>query len=427
MQQLYREVFEAWQVGGERRATTQEEYEKILCAFALFQTHKPLHLCTRKDVLAFRAHLLLAGQHPTTANRKVGVLKTLFRAGLEYELLDQNPAANIRRLTPPEAKPRIAFSSEDLRRIFDSPLYTAAFLPRGAGREAAYWLPLLALFSGARLEELCQLRVQDIRCAEGLGHYLNITDEPGHSQLKNIASRRRIPIPRLLVECGLIQHIESLPAQQRLFPALKPNPRGKLGGYFSDFFSRYLRKTVGIQDRRKVFHSFRHTFKETCRQLGIEEAVHDALTGHTHSGAGRKYGNEYYPLEPLFAAMNTFHVPGLDLQHLRRSAVAHEQKPGFCGTDFSPGSQRPSEHFISAYYGITICLGGSDGAPSVQAYHEGRQARIRIADNGILHDELPFNKRILVQAWVEIHRPELLAAWEASRNGCVCLTVAPLH
>ena len=40
---------------------------------------------------------------------------------------------------------------------------------KGGAGEAAYWLPLLALFTGARLEELAQLRVSDLASEEGLG------------------------------------------------------------------------------------------------------------------------------------------------------------------------------------------------------------------------------------------------------------------
>ena len=49
--------------------------------------------------------------------------------------------------------------------------------------EAAYWLPLLALYTGARLEELGQLRKKDIKESNGIW-YINITDEAEGASLK---------------------------------------------------------------------------------------------------------------------------------------------------------------------------------------------------------------------------------------------------
>jgi hypothetical protein len=39
--------------------------------------------------------------------------------------------------------------------------------------------------------------------------------------------------------------------------------------------------------------------------------VHDALTGHTNASEARSYGNDEYPLEPLFSAMAAFHFEGV--------------------------------------------------------------------------------------------------------------------
>lgn len=53
-----------------------------------------------------------------------------------------------------------------------------------------------------------------------------------------------------------------------------------------------MRGTVGIGESRKVFHSFRHTFKRLTRDAGIPEEMHDALTGHgdDKGSVGRRYG-----------------------------------------------------------------------------------------------------------------------------------------
>jgi integrase len=414
----YSKLFDLWAKTAIRRETTVEDYRKVFTSFAEFVQGKKLATISRVDVLGFRDFLAAQGQSPVTVTRKIGILKTLFRVAQDYELLKNNPADQIRAVHSVRQKSRVAFTADDLSRIFSSPIYTEQYRPTAGGKEACYWLPLLALFTGARVEELAQLLVEDIRHAEGLGGYINISDEAAHSQLKNAASRRRIPLHRTLIDCGFLDYTQSVRDGLFLFPALKPNPRRKLGGYFSTFFSGYLRKRVRITDKRKVFHSFRHTFKDICRRVGIDEAVHDALTGHTAPHAGRRYGNEQYPLEPLFAAMEQFEVPGLDLSYL------YTRPP-------SPRLPKPESKMISAYYGIVIAFCQTRGLaprpPCLYARCHGAEAAFSIPDNTILSGTFPFAKQVLVQAWIEIHREELIANWENGKADGEFFRIDPLR
>jgi integrase len=414
----YSKLFAFWTNSTLRRETTVEDYRKVFAAFAEFVRGKKIAAISRRDVLGFRDSLVAIGQHPTTVMRKIGSLKTLFRVARDYELLSANPADQIRTVHTPRQKARVAFSPEDLARIFNSPIYIDQYRSIAGGKDACYWLPLLALFTGARLEELAQLLVHDIRPVKELGYYINISDEAAHSQLKNAASRRRIPLHRTLIDCGFLDYAQSMRGGHLLFPALKPNSRRKLGGYFSTFFSAYLRKRVRLTDTRKVFHSFRHTFKDVCRRAGIDEAVHDALTGHTAPHAGRRYGNEHYPLEPLFAAIERYEIPGLDLSHL------HTRPP-------SPCPPKAETRMISAFYGIVIAFcwtrGHAQKPPCVLARCHDAEASFSIPDNSILSGMLPFAKHVLVQAWIEIHREELLANWENGKADGEFFRIDPLR
>lgn len=401
----YRDLHDAWNRSAPgRRPTTVEDYWKVLRGFADLIAHKPLADITRKDVVDYRDHLLASAQSTQTAKRKVGILKTLFLAGLNRELVATNPADRVKTPVKQDKKRRVGFTADDLARIFDSSIYTAQLSPVGGGREAAYWLPLLALFTGARVEELAQLLVTDVRYAEGLGHYLNISDEAAHSHLKNPGSRRRIPVHFILAACGFIDYAAGANPVGFLFPHLKANPRGKLGGYFSNFFSGYLRNTIRITDKRKVFHSFRHTFKDVCRSVGIEEAVHDALTGHATPSAGRKYGNEQYPLEPLFEAMERYDIAGLDLSHLYQRPLARPLAAS-------------EIRVISAYYGVVVAFVVTrmrkPAPPIVVALCEGAEVRIDVISNRVICGQIPQHKQVMVHAWIEIHREELIASWNA--------------
>ena len=96
---------------------------------------------------------------------------------------------------------------------------------------------------------------------------------------------------------------------------------GVLTGNWSKWWGRYLRNTVGIKDRRKVFHSFRHTFKDACREARIPQEAHDALTGHSEgTNQGSNYGSGQYPLSALTAAIADVCYAGLELPRVERQA-----------------------------------------------------------------------------------------------------------
>jgi integrase len=311
-------LYEDWQSATARRPKTADDYRRVVAEFNQFVKFKNPQDLTKKDYLAYRDNLLSAAQHSKTVKKKLGILSTIFRLAIDNDRIQANPCERIRVESPKnEKKRRLSFTVEDLQTIFDSPVYRSGLRPIGGRGEAALWLPLIGAFTGAREEEIAQLLVSDIQHEKGMGWYFRISDEAEHSSVKNASSRRRVPIHPELIDCGLLEYVESVKDQNKefLFPKLTPDSYGKRSASWSKWFGRYLRGTVNLSDRRKVFHSMRHTFKEVCRMSGINEEVHDALTGHSGGGEGRNYGS--FPLAPLFGAMKAFCYSGLDLQHLK--------------------------------------------------------------------------------------------------------------
>jgi integrase len=414
----YLTAYECWQAeSATARATTRDRYLNTLKSLAEFLNNKPVPEISRKDISDFAVHLIETGNSPVTSKQKIGILKTLFNSAINKELLEKNPTDYFKLPFKRPYKPRVGFSLDDLNALFHSPIYTQGYLPLGGGRIACFWLPLLALFTGARLEELAQLRVSDIKIAKGLGHYLVISDLGNPSaQLKNEHSRRHIPLHSVLIACGFLRHVQERQSGY-LFPDLKPNPRGKRSGYFSNWFSGYLRKKVGITYTRKVFHSFRHSFKDLCRTAGIEEAVHDALTGHTSAAVSRQYGNDQFPLAPLFKAVERFEVAGLDLSHLYEVPIAQT----LTAQDLK---------IISAFYGIVVGFARHKRVhdqPSLIAMVQNRTAGISLLDDQILFGEIPDAKQRLVDAWIEIHREALLMNWDTGSKSGEYFLIDPLR
>ncbi len=283
-----------------------------LKAFARARGLDPLQ---RPTLIAWRDHL--AGERglaPKTIGKKLALIGAALQLAVDDGRLPYNPAARIRIHRPHGApRSRVPFTVDGLNALFASPVYRRGHRPRGGGGEAAYWLPLLGLFTGLRLEEAAQLRCRDLQVSDGIP-YLLITADGHHTRLKTRSSERRIPLHAELLARGLLDYHRHVRAQGAdwLFPHLRPDCTGRRGGNWGKWFGRYLRRQVGIDDRRQVFHSLRHGFRQACREAGIEEEMADALLGHAGRSTGRRYG-DLYPLRPLAEAMARIRYPGVHL------------------------------------------------------------------------------------------------------------------
>ena len=199
-----------------------------------------------------------------------------------HEYLDMPKNKN-----PLKRKP---FNESDLEKLF-------AYVKTGSWRDYSkpyqYWLPLLAYYTGARINELCQLHVADVVTIDEI-LCISINDKDG-KRLKNATAKRVIPLHDDLLELGFAKYVQILKQmkQQHLFEELNLNGKCKFGHVASKWFAVY-KKDVGITGREKVFHSFRHTFANTLKQNGVEEALAAALLGHAHNSMSYgNYGSEY--------------------------------------------------------------------------------------------------------------------------------------
>ena len=201
----------------------------------------------------------------------------------------------------------MAGSAKEARLSFDRPDLLVLLHKESLRREARkhpwrYWLPLLGRATGARLEELCQLRVNDFIEHRGI-RCIRIDDSQEGQNLKNASSRRVLPLHPALIEQGLLQHVESVRATgaDRLFPELDA-VRGKLGHAPSKWFGRYKTK-LGITDPRKTFHSFRHTLIDDLRDAGVQDSLIKRIAGHEDGAVTFSIYGSRSPLRAMLEAM----------------------------------------------------------------------------------------------------------------------------
>ncbi|MCW8905976.1 MAG: site-specific integrase [Sedimenticola sp.] len=312
------ELFEDWKRFNPRRPErTVDDVCLVLESFQQLVGKKGAAAMDRQDIIRYRDHLISQGLRPKTVGKKITFLCTLFNVGINSGKLTVNPAQRI-PIPKSDSRSWLPFDLDDLKRIFSSPLYTDGDqLGRGV-REASAWLPLLSLYQGCRVEELAQLLVADVQKIDGI-HCLIIDDNLGENgkekRLKNTNSRRRLPLHPVLIEAGFVRYVERLCERKavQVFPDLKPDRYGKLSAAFSKAFMKYLRKEIGITDRLKVFHSFRHNFRDACREAGLDEEISDALMGHSGTQKmGRRYGNSF-SVRCLDKAIYKIDYPGLKI------------------------------------------------------------------------------------------------------------------
>ena len=256
----------------------------------------------RPHAVAFKDALILEGLAHATVVKNFGLIKSMFELGYRNDLIGANPFKDIKLVKPARRdKPRLAFTPEDLKLIFDSAVFAKGQRPIGGAGDAAVWIPLIGLMTGMRLEEIGQLRGSDIKHQEGIW-YIDLDHAPEEGRwLKNDSSRRQIPIHPKLIDLGLIKQFSGL--NGKIFPLLKSAGDRQLTASWSQWFGRYLRQEIEISDSRKTFHSFRHTFKDLCRYSQISKEIHDKLTGHASRDVGDGYGSGVYPLKPLSEAV----------------------------------------------------------------------------------------------------------------------------
>lgn len=309
------DLWDAWCREKEPSAKLRSDWNASVRRFIEVCGDLPIAAVTRSSVLDFRDALYeMPGRRgeklaPATVRKQITALSTMFGLAVQHGQLDRSPFANIQIRDEGAPKGRESFTPEDLKAIFGTPLGT---------RDSDRWLPVLGLYTGARLEELGQLLVSDVREEDGI-RFLDINDE-GEKQLKTPGSRRRVPLHPDLERIGFLQfhaeRLRSVGPEAPLFGDLRRSTRGKVTEAFSKRFGRHLR-AVGITDPDKVFHSFRHTFKRLGRASEVDNAILDALQGHTPEHIGGRYGvgkgQEVYPLPVLAKAVRAIQFPaGID-------------------------------------------------------------------------------------------------------------------
>ncbi|MEZ9782342.1 DUF6538 domain-containing protein [Vibrio cyclitrophicus] len=190
---------------------------------------------------------------------------------------------------------KLPFTDDDIRALFSHPVYTQGKISVRTGQRLnyQYWVMLIALTSGARPNEICQLRVADVQFRDGILCFLIQTLFEGQS-VKTVNAIRVIPVHDKLLDLGFMDYLRSVQGKELLFPELTFTEASGYYGKVEDWFYDHFTTKMGLTAQKKSFYSFRHKFAADYESRGADCGVFEYLFAHEPDKFSRKhYGGKF--------------------------------------------------------------------------------------------------------------------------------------
>ncbi|KAK0335202.1 hypothetical protein LTR94_013841, partial [Friedmanniomyces endolithicus] len=178
------------------------------------------HLTAREAAVIGKSDTKVRTINPTNLNAYMARFGSLLNWAVAEEYIGRNPSKGLQlaETVHPQDRRR-PFSLQQLQRIFSAPVYTGCKDQEGGyalpgpviATGARYFVALVGMLSGARLNEVCQLDVADIRVIEGVTCFVITEDSltgARDKSLKNKASARIVPIHPLLLQLGFMDFVD---------------------------------------------------------------------------------------------------------------------------------------------------------------------------------------------------------------------------
>ena len=215
-----------------------------------------------------------------------------------------------------EATERDAWTDDEMIKLFSLPLFTGCVSKEHiwtAGtclvQNELYWAYLLIFFTGMRNSEIGTLKVANVICDAGTWMFdlgtkqrrtVKRTQTPNATPLlvkrKSKAGHRRIPIPRLLIDLGILARVEDLRRDgvAALFPEWKGFKNRKSGrdmpGHHMSKSWQYIKGKFGFVGDELTIYGGRHTRAGWYDMTNVPELIKRKLLGHAPRDAHESYG-----------------------------------------------------------------------------------------------------------------------------------------
>lgn len=267
---------------------------------------------------------------PATLNMHLQKLNAILDYAVRENYTEKNQAKGLSVQDTVKAKhKRMPFDTEQLNKIFNAPIYTGCvddsrnYNKAGSAkpRRSRFWVPLVSLFTGMRLNEICQLHTSDVGVLDGVNViYIrydgDAEDGDDEKRIKTDSGIRFVPVHPMLERIGFLQFVEECIKnnQKRLFPELKKSGRGDYSHEMTKWFGRFL-ENIGAKRPRTTFHSFRHLYRDAIREANLSLAAALQLGGWSRGTTDEDYGSGLRA-STLYKEITKISYPDLNLSHL---------------------------------------------------------------------------------------------------------------
>lgn len=279
---------------------SEKSFRQKVLAFQKFVGHDDARRITKGDVSDWKDHLLAKGQSDgsplsakTVRDTYLPAIKAALNRGLSSDRLVENVAAGVTVAGKRNKKKRLrpaGFKDTEAKQILSATLAEQRSSLPEETKLARRWIPWLCAYTGARVNEMSQLRGQDIVEEDGIW-CVRITPEAGGTKS---GDARTVPLHPHLIEQGILGVLKT--GQGPIFYDPSRSRRGSLANPQSkkvgERLARWVREEIGIIDPNvQPNHGWRHRFKTIARDVRMDRHIADHMQGHAPRTVAETYGD----------------------------------------------------------------------------------------------------------------------------------------
>lgn len=190
---------QAWELERKPAPKTIIEAKSSIDLF-VSQTDKPVDQLVKRDYTQFKTWLLAEPGRgggmlsAASATKRLSLLKTILAMAADNDVLPSSPAIGVSVKGGKDSN-RLPFSLANLDMLF-----TPENLPES---QAGRFRMLIALYSGAGLNEICQLRGTEVVIEDGVPCF-SIDNMNDDQSVKTSGSRRLVPLHPVVIDAGIV-------------------------------------------------------------------------------------------------------------------------------------------------------------------------------------------------------------------------------
>jgi len=264
-------------------------------------------------------------QTPQNINKRITKLSVFGNWGVRQGLLITNPFSGMKFSVKKQPHTRQPFTTDELRKIFKPETYlkwTIHFShpyrkDRVSNHLPYYWIFLLGIFSGMRTNEMCQLRLIDIKKQNNI--WFIFIEDSEETKVKTENAIRKVPLHPQLIDLGFVDYVTTQKKSKRgrLFWELTEDRDG-FASHVSRHYNQRFLPAVGVWKKyTKVLYCTRHTFINKLYSEKVDENVIKTLVGHEKEFTMKHYGGDPFTPERLLEEISRVSYSGINWKKLK--------------------------------------------------------------------------------------------------------------